>query len=280
MECIHAVQRNHSLYGPGGQIGNWHAPSPFAVSPIIISIYFYWYCSRQAPTLIKQNILVSIDRWDSSSGHHQKLFYVRSKEANQDSLLPEFDDPHRRFGQVTLECLWIEGSFLQRTSQNSGTDDQENECSIYWPFPCYKWHTIFVELPRYRGCPPGALSLDTIVNITNSILPFIFNFPEAPKGGKFPFFDYTLYEPKTRSPPVQLLLLWYILAQIFYTLQVQKTSFDRTSWGSRDTILPYISLAADVCEIKSTIFSNLGSMTHSGISGWLGDMKKRNDEKA
>ena len=30
---------------------------------------------------------------------------------------------------------------------------------------------------------------------------------------------------------------------------------------------PYISLAVDICEIKSKIFPNLGLMTHSNISG-------------
>jgi hypothetical protein len=47
------------------------------------------------------------------------------------------------------------------------------------------------------------------------------------------------------------------------------------------TLGPYISLAADVCEIKSTVFPNLGSMTQSNISGWLySSMQKKNGEKA
>jgi hypothetical protein len=49
---------------------------------------------------------------------------------------------------------------------------------------------------------------------------------------------------------------------------------------SNITLGPYISLAADVCEIKSTVFPNLGSMTQSNISGWLCSMQKQNGEKA
>ena len=34
-------------------------------------------------------------------------------------------------------------------------------------------------------------------------------------------------------------------------------------------LVPYISLAADVCKINSTVFPSLGSMMHSKVSGWL-----------
>jgi len=62
--------------------------------------------------------------------------------------------------------------------------------------------------------------------------------------------------------------------------QLHLTSTGVLNIYSRNLIHPYISLAADVCEIKSTIFPNLGSMTHPEISEWLGDMQKKNDEKA
>ena len=57
-------------------------------------------------------------------------------------------------------------------------------------------------------------------------------------------------------------------------------SFDRTPWALRDVILPYISLAANVCEIRSRVFPNLGSITHSKVSGCLCGMQKRKGEKA
>ena len=53
-------------------------------------------------------------------------------------------------------------------------------------------------------------------------------------------------------------------------------------WASRDLNQPgpYISLAADVCEIKSTISPKRGSMTHPEVSEWLGDMQKKRWEGA
>ena len=57
-----------------------------------------------------------------------------------------------------------------------------------------------------------------------------------------------------------------------YTLQVQELLVDSTPCnGDVISPSPYISdsLTADVCEINSTVFPNLGSMTHSKVSGWL-----------
>lgn len=70
--------------------------------------------TRQAPSLIGQKILVSIDRWDITSrypeGHFVRaLGKVESKEAEQESLLLEFDVPYRPFGSAILECLPKEG---------------------------------------------------------------------------------------------------------------------------------------------------------------------------
>ena len=70
--------------------------------------------TRQAPTLIGQKILVTIDRWDNTSrypeGHFVRaLGKVESKEAEQESLLLEFDVPYRPFGKAILDCLPIEG---------------------------------------------------------------------------------------------------------------------------------------------------------------------------
>ena len=71
--------------------------------------------TRQAPTLIGQKILITIDRWDATSrypeGHFVRaLGKVESKEAEQESLLLEFDVPYRPFGKAVLDCLPPEGS--------------------------------------------------------------------------------------------------------------------------------------------------------------------------
>lgn len=70
--------------------------------------------TRQAPTLLDQKIVVSIDRWESNSrypeGHFVRaLGRVESKEAETESLLLEFDVPYRPFGRAILDCLPVEG---------------------------------------------------------------------------------------------------------------------------------------------------------------------------
>ncbi|OCH84360.1 RNB-domain-containing protein [Obba rivulosa] len=70
--------------------------------------------TRQAPALLGQKILVTIDRWDSTSrypeGHFVRaLGQVESKEAEQESLLLEYDVPYRPFGKAILDCLPPEG---------------------------------------------------------------------------------------------------------------------------------------------------------------------------
>ena len=70
--------------------------------------------TRQAPSLLNQKILVTIDRWDSTSrypeGHFVRaLGRAESKEAEQESLLLEFEVPYRPFGKAILDCLPEEG---------------------------------------------------------------------------------------------------------------------------------------------------------------------------
>ncbi|KAG8744793.1 exosome catalytic subunit dis3 [Ceratobasidium sp. 414] len=70
--------------------------------------------TRQAPSLLGQKILVSLDRWDSHSrypdGHFVRaLGKAESKEAERESLLLEFDVPYRPFGKAILDCLPKEG---------------------------------------------------------------------------------------------------------------------------------------------------------------------------
>ncbi|GBE86825.1 Exosome complex exonuclease dis3 [Sparassis crispa] len=70
--------------------------------------------TRQAPSLLGQKILVTVDRWDSTSrypdGHFVRaLGKVESKETEQESLLLEFEVPYRPFGKAILDCLPSEG---------------------------------------------------------------------------------------------------------------------------------------------------------------------------
>ncbi|KAF8583853.1 RNB-domain-containing protein [Ramaria rubella] len=70
--------------------------------------------TRQAPSLLSQKILVTIDNWSATSrypeGHFVRaLGQVESKEAEQESLLLEFEVPYRPFGKAILDCLPVEG---------------------------------------------------------------------------------------------------------------------------------------------------------------------------
>lgn len=70
--------------------------------------------TRQAPQLIDQKILVTIDSWSVNSrypdGHFvRSLGKVESKEAEQESLLLEYEVPYRPFGKAILDCLPVEG---------------------------------------------------------------------------------------------------------------------------------------------------------------------------
>lgn len=70
--------------------------------------------TRQAPSLLDQKILVTLDRWDNTSrypeGHFVRaLGRVESKEAETESLLLEYEVPYRPFGKAILDCLPVEG---------------------------------------------------------------------------------------------------------------------------------------------------------------------------
>ncbi|CAD6582390.1 MAG: exosome catalytic subunit dis3 [Tremellales sp. Tagirdzhanova-0007] len=70
--------------------------------------------TRQAPQLLDQKILVTIDSWSPNSrypdGHFVRaLGKVESKEAEQESLLLEYEVPYRPFGKAILSCLPGEG---------------------------------------------------------------------------------------------------------------------------------------------------------------------------
>ncbi|KAH8977266.1 RNB-domain-containing protein [Lactarius hatsudake] len=99
--------------------------------------------TRQAPALLGQKILVTIDKWDITSrypeGHFVRaLGKVESKEAEQESLLLEFDVPYRPFGKAILDCLPTEGEqwvVPPKSADNLTWNDREdlrqlNICSI------------------------------------------------------------------------------------------------------------------------------------------------------
>lgn len=70
--------------------------------------------TRQAPALLGQKVLVAIDRWVRTSrypeGHFVRaLGAAESKEAEQESLLLEYEVPYRPFGRAILDCLPVEG---------------------------------------------------------------------------------------------------------------------------------------------------------------------------
>ncbi|THV04768.1 RNB-domain-containing protein [Dendrothele bispora CBS 962.96] len=81
--------------------------------------------TRQAPSLLNQKILVTIDRWDTTSrypeGHFvRSLGKVESKEAEQESLLLEYEVPYRPFGKAILDCLPPEGDSWVVPSKGGG----------------------------------------------------------------------------------------------------------------------------------------------------------------
>ena len=81
--------------------------------------------TRQAPQLLDQKILVTIDSWTPFSrypdGHFVRaLGKVESKEAEQESLLLEYEVPYRPFGKAILECLPLEGEGWSVPSRENG----------------------------------------------------------------------------------------------------------------------------------------------------------------
>jgi len=106
--------------------------------------------TRQAPSLLNQKILVTIDRWDSASrypeGHFVRtLGRAESKEAEQESLLLEFEVPYRPFGKAILDCLpeegdsWVVPPKAEDIKEWRGREDLRNLniCSIDPPGPFF-----------------------------------------------------------------------------------------------------------------------------------------------
>lgn len=70
--------------------------------------------TRQAPQLLEQKILVTVDRWDTTSrypeGHFvRSLGKVGDKEAEQEALLVEYGVSYSAFGKAIQDCLPTEG---------------------------------------------------------------------------------------------------------------------------------------------------------------------------
>ncbi|KIL69155.1 hypothetical protein M378DRAFT_190389 [Amanita muscaria Koide BX008] len=84
--------------------------------------------TRQAPSLLGQKILVTVDRWEVTSrypeGHFVRaLGKAESKEAEQESLLLEFEVPYRPFGRAVLDCLPKEGDSWVVPPKTSGSNE-------------------------------------------------------------------------------------------------------------------------------------------------------------
>ncbi|KAG8958122.1 exosome catalytic subunit dis3, partial [Tulasnella sp. 425] len=82
--------------------------------------------TRQAPSLLDQKILVTMDRWDATSrypeGHFvRSLGKVESKEAERESLLLEFEVPFRPFGRA-VRCQDIDDALHARELPNGNIE--------------------------------------------------------------------------------------------------------------------------------------------------------------
>jgi len=121
--------------------------------------------TRQAPSLLNQKILVTIDRWDPTSrypeGHFVRaLGRVESKEAEQESLLLEFEVPYRPFGKAILDCLPEEGDSWAVPPKAEGAkvwQDREdlrslNICSIDPPGKCQPFNIELSYSFYFSGC--------------------------------------------------------------------------------------------------------------------------------
>ncbi|ORX34504.1 hypothetical protein BD324DRAFT_636170 [Kockovaella imperatae] len=98
---------------PEAQLASLSQQTVFA-TPLSVTLPRIRLRTRQAPTLVDQKILVTIDSWSPFSrypdGHFVRaLGKVESKEAEQESLLLEYEVPYRPFGKAILNCLPVEG---------------------------------------------------------------------------------------------------------------------------------------------------------------------------
>lgn len=121
--CIHSFTTVNFVYSYVCHIDPASLPSTAATSlstqtvfalPLFRLLPRIRLRTRQAPTLISQKILVTIDRWDPHSrypeGHFVRaLGKAEDKETEQESLLLEFEVPYRPFGKAILGCLPPEG---------------------------------------------------------------------------------------------------------------------------------------------------------------------------
>lgn len=89
-------------------------PQTLFASPVDRKIPRIKIRTRQAQALLGCKILVTMDEWKNTSrypeGHFvRSLGTIESKEAEQESLLLEFDVPYRPFSKSILACLPQEG---------------------------------------------------------------------------------------------------------------------------------------------------------------------------
>ena len=120
--------------------------------------------TRQAPTLLSQKILVTIDRWSTTSrypeGHFVRaLGEVGGAAAEQESLLLEFEVPYRPFGSAVLACLPLEGEAWQVPPQSATSPEWRDRvdlrdlivCSIDPPSRLFHAHHVCHERANVWG---------------------------------------------------------------------------------------------------------------------------------
>lgn len=141
------------------------APQNVFASPVSRLLPRIRIRTRQAPSLLGQKILVAPDRWERTSrypeGHFVRtLGKAESKEAEQESLLLEFDVPYRPFGRSILNCLPAEGDSWTVPPKSEGgpvwTDREDLRelvvCSIDPPGNILSFVLIYGVLSDSSGC--------------------------------------------------------------------------------------------------------------------------------
>lgn len=113
--------------------------------------------TRHAPALLGQKLLVRIDRWDARSRHPEghvvrALGAAEGREAEQESILLEYEVPYLPFGSAIVGCLPAEGDKWVVPPKEAGGVWRDREdlrelivCSIDPPGKCFIYCYI---LPR------------------------------------------------------------------------------------------------------------------------------------
>lgn len=134
-------------------------PQTLFASPVDRKIPRIKIRTRQAGALLGCKILVAMDEWKSTSrypeGHFiRSLGAIESKEAEQESLLLEFDVPYRPFSKAILACLPAEGDAWTVPPKDAALEGETHAAKI--------WQNR-VDLRAETICsidPPGCQDID------------------------------------------------------------------------------------------------------------------------